>query len=374
MSDPDLLVLSLDFPPNDGGISRLAADAVSALGQAGAKIRVATFAANSQIGLVRPACEVVEIGRRKGLRDWQLIREIRSHLRRHGKGAQILATIWNPEATLAMLAGARRVTILAHGNEVMPYPHPGPKSLIRRIVLERARVVICNSRFTESFVRRIAPQARTEVLNPAVDTQRFAPRVPRAQARRFLGLPLVARVVLTVARLDPVKGHETVLRALAALSELQRARILYVIIGSGAMRRPLAAQVHALGLSDCVRFAGFVPDDDLLMWYTAADLCVMPSIVDTGRSAMEGFGMTLTEAQAVGLPVIGTRSGGIPDAVAEGDGGWLIDERDAQALADHLRRLIDQPEDFADQGRRAAARMRREMSWDGYARRLLELI
>jgi phosphatidylinositol alpha-1,6-mannosyltransferase len=325
-------------------------------------------------GPKRPVGSVTEVSRRKGMRDWQVFKEIRNHLRQYGRDLPILATVWNPEATLALLAGARRVTILAHGNEVMPYPRNGLKARVRRMVLERARVVVCNSRFTEGLVKQIAPNVRSVVLNPAIDADRFCSKVSAHEARKRLGLSLSKRIILTVARLDPIKGQETVLRAMAELNDKERTDLLYVIIGKGEMKDRLKALTRELALEANVYFPGFVTDVDLALWYRAVNIFILTSIVDTTRRGMEGFGMALTEAQAAGLPVIGTRSGGIPDAVQEGEGGWLIAERDTAALASHLRRLMADPDVFTEQGRRGAERVRREMTWSRYAECLRELM
>lgn len=370
----NLLVLSLDYPPNDGGISRLASALVMALRKQGSTLQVVTIKAGDTTGLPRPEVRHLEVAQRKGWRDWQLVQSVRAHLRRHGADAPILATVWNPEATLALLAGAQRVSILAHGNEVMPYPGPGPKALLRQAVLERAHAVICNSHFTETLVRQAAPRARTSVLNPAVDGSAFRPKVTRQQARTQLDLPAEPLIALTVARLDPIKGHETVLRALGQLPITERQQILYVIIGKGSMRGPLENLAHELRIREMVRFAGFVSDQDLPSWYAAADLFVLPSIVDRQRRGMEGFGMALTEAQAAGLPVIGSNSGGIPDAVREDEGGWLIQEGDAQALAARLMQMLADPDSLREQGRRGMERVTRDHNWPDYAKRLLELI
>jgi len=140
------------------------------------------------------------------------------------------------------------------------------------------------------------------------------------------------------------------------------------------MRDSLEKLTHELGLEQQVRFAGFVADCKLPQWYGAADLFVLTSIVDYNTRGMEGFGMAFTEAQAAGLPVIGTRSGGIPDAVREGEGGWLIAERDVSELADHFHNFALKPEIFIKQGQLARQRILREMSWKLYAQRLLELV
>ncbi len=368
------LILSFDYPPNDGGISRLASGLVSALIERDVRPQVVTLKRDHNSGLPRLQAPCLEVSRLKGLRDWQFVRAVRAYLHHHGSQAPVLTTLWNPEASLALLAGAQRVSILAHGNEVMPYQHQGPKAWLRQAVLERAHTVICNSRFTESLVAQLAPRAQTVVLNPAVDAAAFQPSLSRSAARQTLQLPLHTRVVITVARLVPIKGHETVLRALAELPPEVRQQLFYVIVGQGPMRSALATLAADLGVAAQVHFAGFVADADLPAWYAASDLFVLVSRVDDNLRGMEGFGMALTEAQAAGLPVIGSRSGGIPDAVRSNEGGWLVDENDAVGLATHLRQLVVNPTSMEEQGRLGAARVLREFNWAQYAAKLLELI
>jgi phosphatidylinositol alpha-1,6-mannosyltransferase len=372
---PNPILLSLDYPPNDGGISRLSAGLAEALREAERSPIVVTFAAQGRQGLARPIVAHIEVNRRKGMRDLQIMQAVRHHLdTARSCDVPILATVWNPEATLAMLVGAKRVSILAHGNEVMPYRSGHPKALLRRFVLERAHAVICNSRFTQGLVRDIAPRAHTSVLSPAVDAEAFRPKLDRRAARLSLGLPEQARILLTIARLDPIKGHETVLRAMGQLPPEARRQLYYVIVGKGQMRDSLEVMAAKLSLSEQVFFAGFVGDCDLHKWHAAADVFILASRIDRSRRGMEGFGMALTEAQAAGLPVIGTKSGGIPDAIKDGEGGWLIDEEDTCALAARLSELVAHPEAFWREGTRAAARIQREMTWAGYADRLLDLI
>lgn len=368
------LILSFDYPPNDGGISRLASGLVSALIERDVRPQVVTLKGAQRSGLSRPQAPCLEVSRLKGLRDWQLVRAVRAYLHHHGSHAPVLTTLWNPEASLALLAGAQRVSILAHGNEVMPYPRQGPKARLRQAVLERAHRVICNSHFTESQVQRIAPGAQTAVLNPAVDAAVFQSSLSQVAARQILQLPLHIHLVLTVARLVPIKGHATVLRALAELPAEVRQQLLYVIVGQGPVRSELEALAAELGISAQVQFAGFVADADLPTWYAAIDLFVLVSRVDSNLRGMEGFGMALTEAQAAGLPVIGSRSGGISDAVCSNEGGWLVDENDAVGLATHLRQLVENPTSMKEQGRRGAARVLRDCKWAQYAAKLIELI
>ena len=364
------LVLSFDYPPNDGGISRLALGLVQEMIAAGRVPDVVTLDPAGAEGLARPDCPHREVPARRGPREWALLRL----LWRQPRNRPVLCMVWNPEATMALLAGRRRVSVWAHGNEVMPYRGRRLRGWLRRQVLERAHVVVCNSTFTQSLVAAIAPQAHTVVVNPAVDAAQFHSDMDRMAARDALGLPQDRRIVLTVSRLDPMKGHETVLRAIAALPPDQQAQLCYVIVGKGPARQAIEACARAMGVADRVRFEGFVSDDRLPHYYAAADLFTLCSVVDHDRSSLEGFGMVFTEAQAAGLPVIGTRSGGIVDAIREGEGGWLIEERDAGALALHLGALVADPAAYRAQGARGRARVLREMTWRGYADRVRDVI
>jgi phosphatidyl-myo-inositol dimannoside synthase len=359
----NLLLLSLDYPPNDGGISKVAGDITRTLTSKGCLTRVVTFSANDNTGSARSKADYLEISKHKGLRDLQLMYAVNQV----GRDTRILATKWNPEATMAMLAGARRVSILVHGDEIMEHNDKPLRTWVRRLVFERAHQVICNSRFNEKLVHKIAPKAQTSVLNPGINIERFKASYEKTEIRQKLGLPLGKKILLTVSRLVENKGHETVLRAISSLNAQQRSKLLYVVIGKGYMLEQLKTLTKQLKIIDQVKYVGF-KDDDLPLWYQASDLFVLTS------TRIEGFGIVFIEAQAAGLAVIGTRCGGIPDAVREGEGGWLIDERDTDALASHLKKLLTEPEAIEEQGRLGFARMKREFSLDNYVRRLLELI
>ena len=359
----NLLLLSLDYPPNDGGISRMAGDITRALTSKGCLTRVVTFSADNNTGLTRPKADYWVISKHKGLRDLQLMYVANQA----GRDTRILATTWNPEATMAMLAGARRVSILVHGDEIMEHNDKPLRTWVRRLVFERAHQVICNSKFNEKLVHKIAPNAQTSVLNPGINIERFKASYEKTEIRQKLGLPLGKKILLTVSRLVENKGHETVLRAISSLNAQQRSKLLYVVIGKGYMLEQLKTLTKQLKIIDQVKFVGF-KDDDLPFWYQASDLFVLTS------TGIEGFGIAFIEAQAAGLAVIGTRCGGIPDAVCEGEGGWLIDEKDTLALASHLKKLLAEPEVIEEQGRLGLARMKREFSLDNYTKRLLKLI
>jgi len=220
-------------------------------------------------------------------------------------------------------------------------------------------------------------RARSEricVAEPGVDLEPASAGAVAA-VRRRLGLG-GRRVILFAGRLEPLKGAETLVEAirhLAALPDLADA--VCVLIGDesgdgarateGGERRRLEALVVAAGLSDRVRFLGAVPHESLAPYYALADVCVVPSRVET-------FGLVALEAQAQGTPVVAARVGGLPEVVADDETGHLIEGHhpaDYSAAIAGLLRDDGLRRRMGDAARRRAA----AFSWDGMVDRLLSI-
>jgi phosphatidylinositol alpha-1,6-mannosyltransferase len=231
-------------------------------------------------------------------------------------------------------------------------------------ICESADLVIANSEYTRKLVLERAPKANVVAIPLAVDYRRFTPGDAQQAKRRF---GVADKVVLsTVSRLDSYKGHDLVLRAIVASSEHVRRNLIYLIAGEGPHQSELERQVAELGLTDHVRFLGFVSEGDLPDLYRASDLFLLCSREVAKRQQVEGFGLVFLEAQSCGIPVIGTRTGGIPDAVKEGEGGWLIEQDDVAALSTFLTQLVDDPSVFQAAGKRARDRVERLCTWEHY--------
>jgi D-inositol-3-phosphate glycosyltransferase len=198
---------------------------------------------------------------------------------------------------------------------------------------------------------------RIAVIPCGVDLDLFYPRDPRA-ARARLGLP-AERVLLFVGRLTPIKGLETLLRALAAARAdgLGETAFRLVVVGGDKEERwdgpsaRLRRLARDLGVGAWVDFRGPQPQDVLPDYYAAADLCVMPS-------RYESFGMVALEAMACGVPVVGSRVGGLNATVQDGVTGLLVAEGDVDALARGIAGLL------SDEGRRRALG-RQAVEWAG---------
>jgi D-inositol-3-phosphate glycosyltransferase len=183
------------------------------------------------------------------------------------------------------------------------------------------------------------------VVSPGVDLYTFTAGNGRKAAREAVGLPQDAHILAFVGRIQPHKGPEVLIRAVAEMlnhSPHLRPKLITVIMGGasgsgvGEVER-LKDLVSWLNISDVVRFENPVPRAQLPQWYRAADLVCVPSY-------SESFGLVALEAQACGTPVVATAVGGLRTAVADGISGVLVDGHDPRAWSSVLARLIQEPQ------------------------------
>jgi len=183
------------------------------------------------------------------------------------------------------------------------------------------------------------------VVSPGVDLYTFTAGSGRKAAREAVGLPQDAHILAFVGRIQPHKGPEVLIRAVAEMlshSPHLRPKLITVIMGGasgsglGEVER-LKDLVSWLNISDVVRFENPVPRAQIPQWYRAADLVCVPSY-------SESFGLVALEAQACGTPVVATAVGGLRTAVADGISGVLVDGHDPRAWSSVLARLIQEPQ------------------------------
>lgn len=222
-----------------------------------------------------------------------------------------------------------------------------PESEARRIceqqLVDNADLLVVNTRQeTDDLVEHYDADAeRVVVVSPGADTELFTPGTDRntERARRQLGIPLHARVVAFVGRLQQFKGPQVLIRAVAELVRRDPGRNLRVLIcggPSGAQATPeyYVDLARELGVERRVRFLDPRPPEELVTIYQAADIVAVPSY-------NESFGLVAIEAQATGTPVVAARAGGLSLAVAEGETGLLVDGHEAPDWADALAQLLD---------------------------------
>ncbi len=286
----------------------------------------------------------------------------------------VICATWYPEAFLCSMVGVEYV-ILAHGTEIMLTKNFMKRLIwepLKRVILRNAKYVIANSHFTAKLVLAVEPRVKVIALPLAVDIDKFFPGNPEA-AKVKLGVS-GKKVISTVSRVLRYKGHETVFSALKKLELQQLEQIVYLVVGTGPYLESLKQLAKRLQIEKYVRFMGSVADEERLLVYQASNLFLLCSWEEKEEQNVEGFGLVLLEAAACGAAVLGTDSGGIPDAVNESHGGILIPERGVDELAAHLRSLVENPEIARFSGKRLTEFVRSECTWEKYATRFLNEI
>ena len=261
---------------------------------------------------------------------------------------------------LSLLERQRPYGIIAHDSEIYRSPNNKKNDLVKRgMMLKGASWIAANSRHTKSLLEawRI-PSGRVKIVLPPISEEAImesAVLEPNVR-KKDDGLNLV-----TVCRLVKGKGIDIVLRALKILAE-RGIPYGYVIGGEGPEKRFLEELVDELGLGGRVHFQGSVVGEEKWRLLRNGDVFVMPSRLDSTIPWQEGFGIAFVEAAAFGVPAVGSRSGGIPDAVVDGETGILVAEESPLDLADALTFLYRKPDIKKEMGRAARERARREFS------------
>ena len=372
-----LLLITQDFPPDVGGVQTYAYELARCLAERCEEVVVLApaHADADAIDATLP-CEVVRVPASADDFGFKVGPRILTMARQRGFEAAF-HVLWSsaPASVLVRpLGGPRLNFVAAHGRELLlePIAHrPMLHALYNRaraFAMRHADQFFPVSRYTRRLLREQGvPAERITVIHNGTDPAHFRPMDAQA-LRDELGLDH-QRVVLTISRLVPRKGIDTVLRALPQVAR-HIPDVRYLIGGSGPDRDRLEALTHDLHLNDRVHFLGNIPREDLHRYYNACNVFVMPSRED--RPYVEGFGITFLEANACGKPVVGTRAGGIPDAVRDGETGLLVEPDDEADLADALLRLLCNPELARELGANGQRRVLKEASWTHVADQLYQ--
>ncbi|HUF37801.1 MAG TPA: glycosyltransferase [Anaerolineales bacterium] len=221
-----------------------------------------------------------------------------------------------------------------------------------------------------------ADTRKISVVPPGVDTSHFYP-IPKDEARAYVGIPKEDRNILFVGRVEPLKGIDLLLRAIAMMAGYEivnRGALSVMIVGGdpNVNREDMSAEMTRLqdlrkeyGIGDVVTFLGKRGQDTLPYYYSAADVVVMPS-------QYESFGMVALEAMACGTPVVASEVGGLAFLVRESETGFLIRGDNPDELCDRLIALITNETLRETMGRRATE-VAREYSWQIVGDKVLEV-
>lgn len=246
---------------------------------------------------------------------------------------------------------------------------------VEKQILEQARCIVATSPQEEMMLRSlVSEKGRIEVIPCGTDLNKFR-TIPKLEARQELGLKPTDEVILYVGRFDPRKGIETLVRSFELIQQnaADPTNLRLVIVGGSASdksdgqeRQRIEQLINELGIAENVIFAGRIGHDRLPLYYTAADVCAIPS-------HYEPFGLVAIEAMACGTPVVASEVGGLKFTVVPGETGLLVPPQDTAALAMAIERILDDELWARKLRKRASERVQQNFSWTGVSAQLSDL-
>jgi glycosyltransferase involved in cell wall biosynthesis len=286
---------------------------------------------------------------------------------RAARRSDLIHAHWSLSGLVGILAGKllrKPVVLMMHGAEV--YVLKGNPLI--KFVLEQADFVLCNSSFTLSKVLQVSTPKAYDVISPGVDVQRFRPGVNLAVFyEREPDVPRERPLLFALGKFIERKGFSYLMEAMALLH--QEPAPFLMIGGRGPLKERLQRQAQDLGIADRVKFLGYIPDDCIPAYHTAADVFVLPSVVDE-RDDTEGLGVVLLEALACQTPCVASNVGGIPDVIVDGVNGFLVEAGDPTALADRIQELTANDKLRREMGRQGRWFVKERFSWQSKASEL----
>ncbi|SCK24920.1 glycosyltransferase family 4 protein [Streptomyces sp. WMMB 322] len=385
------LIVTNDFPPRPGGIQaflhsmalRLEPSRVVVYASTFNRTRegaeeTAGFDAQQPFTVVRDRSTMLLPTPRVTRRAVELLREHRCESVWFGAAAPL-----GLMAPALRRAGARRLVATTHGHEAAWAQLPVARQLLRRIGAGTDTLTYLGEYTRSRIARAIGPQAAARMvqLPPGVDEKSFHPGSGGDAVRERLGLS-GRPVVVCVSRLVPRKGQDTLIRAMPRILAAHPDAVL-LVVGGGPYRRDLEKLAAATGVERSVRFTGAVPWEELPAHYGAGDVFAMPCRTRRGGLDVEGLGIVYLEASATGLPVVAGDSGGAPDAVLEGETGWVVSGGTSgprgpggapEQTAERVSALLDDPELRARMGKKGREWVLERWRWDLLAEQLKTLL
>ncbi|MBU0540618.1 glycosyltransferase family 4 protein [Patescibacteria group bacterium] len=348
MKNSKIVLLTLDYPPECGGVAVYLSSLVKE-SDGGISVIVPEGHATDGPGEV-VAKKLFCAGRVK----WRPMVNV---CRKIGGGKQLLVSHVFPVGTaawLSKLVGGPEYSIIFHGLDLKLAAGRWKSWLLNR-VCNGAKVLIANSEFTKKELLKLLKR-RTDVIviTPAVEE---GPYPSREEARRILNIGPDEQIVLTVARLIPRKGLDFSLRAMSRVQTY--ADVVYVVLGDG----PDSARLEKVA-EECrtkVKWIRDAKDNEKKLWLASADVFLLPAREE--KFDVEGFGIVYLEAAKAGLPCVAGSSGGIKEAVVDRRTGLVVDADKISEIAHAVEKLLEDGDLRKTLGQAGRERVEDEFCW-----------
>lgn len=366
-----ILIPTVDYPPIEGGIATVALQVSRQLAALGHEV---TVLAPDLPRDFDDAAEPVTVLRFSGYGlGWARLFPFLRHAWPLVKDTDLILAIniayGGVLGRIARRVHGTRYAVFAYAYEFLKFRRVPVLHGLLRGLYRRAETTVAISRFTQrNLVEFGVPAERVATIFPGANpvTPVDETRVAAVRQRFELG---DAHLILAVGRFIPRKGH---LKLVAALPEvLERCPNTHlVMVGRGPCLEECLAKARALEIEGQVHCPGYLDEEILAALYQSCDVFALPTGEDH-RGQVEGFGLVFSEAHAHGKPVVAGRSGGVNDAVLEGETGFLVDPHDPHALGDALAKVLCDPKLARRMGEAGRRRVEDELNWRVFTERVM---
>jgi glycosyltransferase involved in cell wall biosynthesis len=256
---------------------------------------------------------------------------------RVARRSDLIHAHWSLSGLPGIIAGKllnKPVGVMLHHGNISLRSDP-----LIEFVAKKSNIVLCNSSYTLSKVLQGDISEKCKVISPGVDIKRFKPQVNKSLFfSREPEIPRNRPLILSLGRLIGLKGFEYLIDA---MHMIHTDPLPYLLIGGrGPLRKKLKQYIQQKGLEGRIKLVGHVPYEFIHHYHSAADVFILPSIIDREGNT-EGLGVVLLEALACCTPCIASNVGGIPDIVKNGKNGFLVEPKNPEALANKITTLIE---------------------------------
>lgn len=375
MSDGRTLIVTNDFPPRTGGIESFVLAIAERLPPDSVVVHTARQpgdrAFDSSLGfpVVRDQTRLMVPTPGISRRAAEIARAERCDRVWFGAAAPLALM-----APTLRKAGVSRTVATTHGHEVWWAAVPATRPLLRAIGERNDTVTYLGEYCRRRIAGALTEKARRRMrqLTPGVDNMVFRPAAGGDEVRERHGLG-DRPVVVCVSRMVARKGQDVLVKALPAVRRRVPDAAL-LLVGDGPHRGAVTRLVAQHGLERDVVIAGRVPWTATPAYYAAGDVFAMPTRTRLGGLEPEALGICYLEAAATGLPVVAGDSGGAPDAVLDGENGFVVDGRSVEQVADRVATLLEDDALARRMGERGRAWVAENWLWDRQACRLQDLL
>jgi phosphatidylinositol alpha-1,6-mannosyltransferase len=253
-----------------------------------------------------------------------------------------------------------------HGAELLLQGKKWNIKKLFNLVMKHADLVIANSNYIKSLAISLGVKREIKVVNLGANTNLFYPIPKNIDILHKHNVPTDAKILLTVSSLIPNKGNESVIQIMPNVLTKYN-NTYYLIVGEGKYKKHLRQLAIKLGVIDNVRFCGEVPHNLVNEYINTCDIFIMPN-------RYEGFGIVFLEANACKKPVIGGNSGGVPEAIVNGETGYLVDPDNMKDIEEKTLLLLDNPNMCKTMGEAGFKRVIERYNWEAVCARIGEII